>query len=79
MGLSQTFAYHTIVTLCGLSYDISVNNQSPYIRFKVIAESVNNNKLAESNEVKISFTDIENFQITALNGYNGTTLAFRSK
>ena len=79
MGLSQTFAYHTIDTLCGLSYDISANNQSPYIRFKVIAESANNNKLAESNEVKISFTDIENFQITALNGYNGTTLAFRSK
>ena len=79
MAMSQTFVYYSIDTTIGLSYNISINNQNSYIKFKVIGESASNNKLTESNEVNISCSDIENFKITALNWYRGTTLAFRSK
>ena len=79
MAMSQTFVYYTIDTTLDLSYDLSMDQYSSYIHFKVVAESINNNILLESNEINISYSDIEKFKITALNGYRGTTLAFRSK
>jgi len=79
MAMSPTFVYYAIKTVGGLSYNIPFDNYSSNIRFKIIAESANDNKLSESNEVNILFPNIEFFQITALNGYNWTTLAFRSK
>jgi len=56
-----------------------MDKHNSYIRFKVFAESTNDSKLEESNEVNISYSDIEKFEIAALNGYRGTTLTFRSK
>lgn len=79
MAMSQTFVYLSIGVTSELSYDLKMDEFGSYIRFKVIAESINYNFLAESNEINILCSDIENFEITALNGYNGTTLAFRSK
>lgn len=79
MALSHTFVYYTVDTTREISFKLPVDKYSSYIRFKVVAESVNGDKLAESNEVNISYLDIEKFEITALSGYRGTTLAFRSK
>ncbi|MBO7094684.1 hypothetical protein J6V86_00330 [bacterium] len=79
MAMSQTFAYYTIDTTIALSYDIPIDKRNSYIKVKVIGESANNNKLIESNEVDISYSEIEKFKITVLNGFRGTTLAFRSK
>lgn len=79
VAMSQTFVYYTIDTTPDISYDLSVDKWGSFIRFKVIAETANNNKLAESNEINVLYSDIEKFKITALCGYNGTTLGFRSK
>lgn len=79
MAMSQTFAYYTIDTTIALSYDIPIDKRNSYIKVKIIGESPNNNKLIESNEVDISYSEIEKFKITVLNGFRGTTLAFRSK
>jgi len=79
MAMSQTFVYYTIGTTSELSYDLALNKASFYTRFKVVAESINDIALEESNEVSISCLNIESFHITALYGYNGTTLSFRSK
>lgn len=79
MVMSQTFVYYTIDTIQDISYNLSVYKYSSHIRFKVVAESANDDILAESNEIIIWDSDIENFDITVLYGYNWTTLAFRSK
>ena len=79
MAMSQTFVYYTIGSTSDLIYDLPLNKYDSYIHFKIIAESVNNDFLIESNEIDVSLSDIERFQITALNGYRWTTLAFRSK
>lgn len=77
--MSQTFVYYTIDTTSDLSYNLSMDKYGSYARFKVMAESVNDNILAESNEVNILYSEVEKFNITVLNGYNWTTLWFRSK
>lgn len=77
--MSQTFVYYTIDKTSNTSYDLRMDKNDSYIRFKVFAESTNDSKLYESNEVNISYSDIEKFEIAALNGYRGTTLTFRSK
>ncbi|MBO4516489.1 hypothetical protein J5751_03555 [bacterium] len=41
-------------------------NKDKYIRFKVFAESENDNILDESNEINILNSNIEKFEITAL-------------
>ena len=79
MAMSQTFVYYTIDKTSDTSYNLCMDKHSSYIRFKVFAESTNDSKLEESNEVNISYSDIEKFEIAALNGYRGTTLTFRSK
>lgn len=79
MAMSQTFAYSLIATTSELKCDLDVNKDSPYIRYKIIAVSKDGIILQESNEIDISCSDIEKFKITSLNGYNGTSLAFRSK
>lgn len=79
MVMSQTFFYLSIDITKDLYYDVLIDKHDPYIRIKVIAESVNNNVLYESNEINVSYSNIENFQISILNWYKGTTLAFRSK
>ena len=79
MAMSQTFAYSVITITSELECDLNVNKDSPYIRYKIIAESKDGIKLEESNEIEISCSDTEKFEITALNGYNGTSLVFRSE
>jgi hypothetical protein len=69
MAMSQTFVYYTISSTSDLIYDLPLNKYDSYIHFKIIAESVNNDFLIESNEIDVSLSDIERFQITALNGY----------
>ncbi len=79
MAMSQTFSYIAIATTSDLKYDLDLKKDNDYIRYKVIAESPNGIVLDESNEIDVSCTDIEKFEITALNGYHGTSLVFRSK
>ena len=79
MGLSQTFTYYSIHLTSNLYYNLSTDQNDCFIRFKVVAENSNGNVLSESNEIIISCSDIEKFEITALNWYAWTTLAFRSK
>lgn len=79
MAMSRTFVYYSIGKTSDLYYDLDLDKGSLYVRFKVIAESINDIILYESSEVDISCSDIEKFKITALNGFNGTTLAFRSQ
>lgn len=74
----ETFAYSSIMTTQNLKQDFDMDKDK-YIRFKVFAESENNNILDESNEINISNSNIEKFEITALYWYHWTTLAFRSK
>lgn len=77
--MSQTFVYYSVTTVSEPKYELSMDKDNQHIRFKIIAESDNDYFLAESNEINVSYSDIENFKITALDGYNWTTLAFRSK
>lgn len=79
MAMSQTFVYYTIGTTSDLSIDLSMNKYGSYIRFKIVAENVNNAILAQSNEVTILYSEIEKFDISVLRGYNWITLWFRSK
>ena len=79
MAMSQTFVYYSLGETSDLYYDLDMDKCSSYVRFKVIVESISNIILDESKGLDISCSDIENFKITALNGFNGTTLAFRSK
>ena len=79
MAMTQTFVYMSIVTTQKNRYEQEIYKNNPFLRFKVIAESEDNNKIAESNEVFALYQNIENFNITALYGYNWTTIAFRSK
>lgn len=79
MAMSQTFVYYTIGRSLDLSYDLPMDKYGSYIRFKIFAESSNDNILDESNEINVSYFDIEKFEIAALNGYRGTTLTFRSR
>ena len=79
MAMSQTFVYCSIWTTQNLYYDVDKDISGSYIRFKVVAESLENGILGESNEINISYSDIEKFDVTALDGYNGTTLVFRSR
>ena len=79
MAMSHTFVYYMIGITSDLYYDFPLNDVDSYIRFKVVAESINNVVLEESNEINILSSDFERFEITALNWYNGTTLVFRSK
>ena len=62
MAMSQTFVYYTIDKTSDTSYDLRMDKYGSYIRFKVFAESSNDSKLNESNEVRISYSDIENFE-----------------
>lgn len=78
MGMGETFAYSSIMTTSNLREDFDMNKDK-YIRFKVFAESENDNILDESNEINILNTNIENFEIAALYWYHWTTLTFRSK
>lgn len=74
----ETFAYSSIMTTQNFKQDFDMNKDK-YIRFKVFAESENDNILDESNEINILNSNIEKFEITALYWYHWTTLAFRSK
>ena len=76
--MTQTFAYISITTTQENRYEIKIDKNNSYIRFKVVAESEYNNMVDESNEIAISYQDIEYFDITVLYGYKWTTLAFRS-
>ena len=67
MGLSQTFTYYSIHLTSNLYYNLSTDQNDCFIRFKVVAENSNGNVLSESNEIIISCSDIEKFEITALN------------
>lgn len=77
--MTQTFVYLSIATTQDNKYEIKINKNNPYIRFKIVAESEYNNMLDESNEIDIPYQDIEYFDITVLYGYKWTTFAFRSK
>ena len=79
MAMSQTFVYYSLGKTLDLCYDLDMDKSSSYIRFKVIAESINDIILDESKGLDVSCSDIEKFNNTLLNGFNGTTLAFRSK
>jgi hypothetical protein len=67
MGLSQTFTYYPVHITSNPYCKISMDQNCHYIRFKIVAENNNGNVLSESNEIIISCSDIENFEITALN------------
>ena len=79
VAMSQTFVYYSIGTTFDLSSDLLLDRCGSYIRFKIIAETIDDDKITESNEVSILCSDIEKFGITVLDGYNWTTLGFRSK
>lgn len=79
MVMSPTFVYYAIDTTMDLSYDLSIDKYSSYINLKIIAESINDNILGESNEINISCSNVENFKIAVLNGCIWTALTFRSK
>lgn len=79
MAMSQTFSYLVIASTSDLKYDLGLKKDDSYIRYKVIAENKDGIILDESNEIDVSCSDTEKFEITALNGYNGTSLVFRSK
>ena len=67
--MTQTFVYLSIATTQDNKYEIKINKNNPYIRFKIVAESEYNNMLDESNEIDIPYQDIEYFDITVLYGY----------
>ena len=79
MAMSQTFVYYSLGETSDFCYDLDMDKCSSYVRFKVIAESKDNIILFESNEINASCSDVEKFNITAMDGYFWTTLAFRSK
>ena len=68
MAMSPTFVYYAIETTMDLSYDLSIDKYSSYINLKIIAESINDNILGESNEINISCSNVESFKIAVLNG-----------
>ena len=79
MAMTQTFVYSMIAITLENKYDYLMDKEASYIRFKVIAESKDDAILFESNEITVSCSDVEKFNITAMDGYYWTTLAFRSK
>ena len=79
MAMSQTFVYYSLGKTSDLCYDLDMDKSSSYVRFKVIAESIDGSLMDESNEIEVLSSNIESFKITALNWYSGTTLAFRSE
>ena len=78
-AMTQTFIYSSIATTLENKYKFPMGEYGSYIRFKVVAESKDDTILFESNEIIISCSDVEKFNITAIDGYYWTTLAFRSK
>lgn len=79
MAMTQTFVYSMIAIALENKYDYLMDKEASYIRFKVIAESKDDAILFESNEITVSCSDVEKFNITVMDGYYWTTLAFRSK
>lgn len=79
MAMWQTFSYISISATTELKYDFDINKNDNYVCFKIVAESIDSNILCESNDVTIFGDNIEKFKISALNGYYGITLSFRTR
>lgn len=79
MAMSQTFVYSLIETISDLKYDIKLDKDDSYLYFKIIAVSIDNTILCESNEIEVSYSELEKFWISMLDWYNWTTLSFRGK
>lgn len=77
--MSQTFAYTSISATTKLTYDFDIGKNESYLYFRIVAESADNDILCESNEVNVFGINIENFEISALDGYCGLFLSFRTK
>jgi hypothetical protein len=69
MAMTQTFVYSMIAITLENKYDYLMDKEASYIRFKVIAESKDDAILFESNEITVSCSDVEKFNITAMDGY----------
>ena len=67
--MTQTFIYSSIATTLENKYKFPTGEYGSYIRFKVVAESKDDTILFESNEISISCSDVEKFDITAMDGY----------
>lgn len=75
--MTQTFSYLMIGSFDALH--CVLDSLWDYLRFKVIAESDDWIFLEESNEIVLEQTSLEEFSFSVMEGYYGTTLAFRSK
>lgn len=79
MGMTQTFSFIYIDICFNNEYSISHLECQKFLQFKVIAENENWQNIDESNTISINKTNIEEFEIWAIDWYYWTSISIRSK